>query len=544
MLSLKLLVYSTSQKLSVTVSALSERWPLFNLLLRTSVLFFVFFCIDQFMLRLMRLPEESYHQPFLALNIAQRLGVVGCFALIIAFVVLARFGRLLDNWNSLQHGRRLRWFVLLLAIVIAWPLVTFGFNYFHGQGYWLDRLLLLILLPLIWLRPVFVYPFLMVAFAMLWQLGEPLLNNGSHFAHKLQVLHVLNLFAAMFLVYVLIGWRRSQEFYFFVLCLVAAAYWQPAVTKLQLDWLWTEGLFYMPLAAHAHGWLSFIDPAEMVKLSGYLKTIDWPARVFVLALEVGSILILFSRRYSVMLLLCLSAFHLAVFALYGFLFWTWIVLNLAVVLILWRDRKPQEITIFSRSHLLMGAALIYFAPYWCSPPSLGWYDTRLSYTYRYEATGESGTTYTIPPRFFAPYGDVFTMANFNYLNDQHLNLVSSYGITGNWSRAEALLTATTAEQVFVQETSVGANQHHTERADKYYQFVQRYLQNRNQGDRDPSILQWLRAPAQFWNFPRGNPYTGQEPLREVVIKEVTTLFDDHQLREIREIELNRISLSD
>ena len=119
---------------------------------------------------------------------------------------------------------------------MAWHFSTYGYNYYLDQGHYLDRALLLVLAALVWWRPLFIYPFLLLAFALMWQLAEPGLG-GSIFAHKLQVLHVLNLFAAFFVVHSVSGSGRTDVFLLLCCCLVATAYWVAALAKLDLNWI-------------------------------------------------------------------------------------------------------------------------------------------------------------------------------------------------------------------------------------------------------------------------------------------------------------------
>ena len=72
------------------------------------------------------------------------------------------------------------------------------------------------------------------------------------------------------------------------------------------------------------------------------------------------------------------------------------------------------------------------------------------------------------------------------------------------------------------------------------EFVVRYLTNRNANGTKLGVLEALGPPAQFWSFGRGEIYTGQEPIREVAVFEVSTLFDEQELVEIRTIELARL----
>ena len=214
---------------------------------------------------------------------------------------------------------------------MVWPLATLGHNYYFNQEYLHDKLLLL---PLIYYRPIFIFPFLLLAFLIFWQVAEPSLNNGSHFMFKLQLLYVLNLFAAFWLYYALTGDRRVDLFLVFTLSMVAGASWNSAFPKLKLNWLVHGELYHMPLAAHAHGWLASWSNESVVSFSKLLAPFDWPMRIGVLAIEIGSLFVLFRRRLAVALLCVFSTFHTGVFVLYGYLIWTWIALDIGVVVLL------------------------------------------------------------------------------------------------------------------------------------------------------------------------------------------------------------------
>ncbi len=156
-------------------------------ILRLSLLLVTFVAFTTLVERLTHLPTAAYEQTSPSIELVKRVGWLATFVLISATAVLAHLGRLLAPWDALQLGRELRLFVVLLGVGIAWPLVTAGHNFYFDQGYLADKVLLVALVPLTWWRPVFVFPLTVVAYLLLWQLGEPSLG-GSIFAHKLQVL--------------------------------------------------------------------------------------------------------------------------------------------------------------------------------------------------------------------------------------------------------------------------------------------------------------------------------------------------------------------
>jgi hypothetical protein len=512
--------------------------PFLLLCLRTLLLLALFMGLERFLFEFLRLSEQEYASPVLVIAVLEKIGVFGVLFAVATAGLLAVYGRLLAPWSALETGTGARVLVVFLAALVAWPLSTYGYNYYYDQGYFLDRFLLLAAVFLTWYRPAFIYLFLVLAFVSLWQVDVPHLNNASHIPHKTQVLHVLCLFAAAFGLYALGGSRRLDGFFFLSCCLVAAAYWQPAFSKLQLNWLGHGQLYLMPLAAHAHGWMAGVPAESMVAFAEWVARFDRPMLLFVLLIETACLMFLFRRSLSMLLLVCLIVFHLGVFLLYGYFFWTWIALNAALLVLLYRDRRRRNIRIYSTGHFLLGAILVGFSAHWCFPSSLGWYDTRLSYTFRYEAIGVSGKAYEIPPRFFAPYGDVFTMAPFYYLVREHGGLVTPYATTGDPHVANGLARSTTPAGVFALESSLGLKTYNDRLRERYVNFVSRYLAHRNEGNKEPALLRLARSPPQFWSFPRGDVvYSGQEPIQALRVREVTTLYDGRALREIRELPL-------
>ena len=515
--------------------------PWLLMILRVAALLATYLLVDSFVRRAASLSPEHYAQANLSVALLQRLGWGWTTGLALAGAALARYGGLLCRWDELAPGRATRYFVVFLALLLVWPMSTLGYNYFYDQAYAIDRLLLCLLLVALWFRPVFIYPLALMLMAMMWQIREPLLG-GTVLAHKFQVLHVLNLFGGALLAHAVSGRRRLDDFFFLCCCFAGAAYWEPALAKLEIGWLSYGHLYRMPLAAHAHGWLSFVDAATIVSFAQAISWLDLPMGIFVLAAEGGCLLLMWRRGVSIGLLSAVIVFHFGVFALYGFLFWTWILLDVALLAILIRDDRTQGLQIYTRPHLVLSIVLIGSAGLWYKPPHLGWFDTRLSYTYRLDAIGDSGRRYSLPPRFFEPYGDVFTMASFGYLVPDRGVLVGPYGVTLDRAIADGLNAARTADEVFTLEQRLAPERHKPERSQRFYEFVTTYAANRNARGAQATWTRYLEPPRQFWSQPRGQPYRDQEPIRQVAVREVTTLYDDQRLYPIRDHELATLDI--
>ena len=176
--------------------------------LQVAALLGAFITVDRFMTRSLRMPQSSYESESLIVAFLGNLHWLVILALLVVVTFAAVSGLPKVKWEQLEGWKHIKWFVLILSAAMTWFVVTLNHNFYFEQGYVAEKLLVFGLLILLAWRPVFIFPFLIVLYLVFWQLGQPALNNGSHFAHKLQVLHVLNLFAAWFLLHAF-QWRPS-----------------------------------------------------------------------------------------------------------------------------------------------------------------------------------------------------------------------------------------------------------------------------------------------------------------------------------------------
>lgn len=478
------------------------------------------------------LPDEAYFEPNLAVALVVRLGFFFTAVALAGVVFLGRWGALFSPWQNLEQGSVLRLFTLVLAVALAWPFATMGYNHYLDQPQFLDRALLVLLLPLIWWRPVFLVPFLLLLYTDMGQLVEASLG-GSILAHKLQVSRTLGIVAAAILVHGATGQRATAPLVFLIACFVAAQYWLPALAKLKLGWLSGYDFTYMPLAAYAKGWLNFLPSERVVEMTRAMAPFEPALRLFVIAMEAGALVLLWRRWLAVGLLLAAIAMHLGIYVFGGLFFWTWITLDLALLaLLVGRHRWPQ---IYAPAPFLLSVVLIATSAWWARPPALGWLATPLSYTYRVDAIIDHGQRVPLHPKFFAPYEDVFTMTGFAYASNSHGVLTGNGGVTKDIELKRKLATATTPDEIYAMEgPATGYNEF---KAQRLYDFIVRFVANRNaNGDR----LTWLYAlhpPLQTHSQAPGLRVLGDTRVHAVIIVEVTTFYDGEKLQVIREIPL-------
>ncbi|MGB5346479.1 MAG: hypothetical protein WBN23_09970, partial [Woeseia sp.] len=528
-----------AKPLQLGVAALKHH-PSLRLVAGVLLLLCGFLLVDTLVLRAGRIAASGYHSPWLALALYQRIGPVALALLVASLLCLLMYGGLARPWHAFQNGGLLRGFIVVLAAAIGWSLGTYSFNFYVDQAHLADRLALLVLVPLLWWRPGFIVPFVLLAPLLLWQFGYPELG-GSIFPHKLQVLHVLNLFAAFFLLRCACGFVRSIEFFFLTACAIASAYWLPALGKFQIDWIEHVRLWLIPAAAATHGWLA--DAPASADVIAILRSINLPLALAVLLLEAAFLLLLADRRIALVLLGFAALFHVGVFVAYGFLFWTWILLDIAFLIVIWKLRNAQFAAMRAPPPLLLSMLLIGLGTYWISPPKLAWHDTRLTYAFTVQAVTEDGRHWRLPGEYFAPYDDTITMMAFSYLVDEPGLLTSAYGVTDDASLADAINSARTLQDIEALEILRGAHRYDAQRAAQFYEFLRTFVSNK---ERHAGRLEWLsrwRPPPQFWGF-RGEYVPGTAKLVGLRIVFNTYFSDDLSHSLIRSRELNYLDLQD
>ncbi len=524
------------------VKALFER-PVVGLALYSLALIGFYLLIEQCMKAVFAIPLSAYSSNFLLLSAVTHFGWTARLLLVGFSLTLILLDPARLRWHEFSGGPALRFAIVVLAFLMVWPLTTYGYNYAVDAGHLFDRMLLLgTFLLLIW-RPVFALPLLLLAYILFAQLTAPSLG-GSVIPHKTQVLRAIELFVAFYFVRIVFGYHRTSGYLFVLGCYVAASYWLPAWAKLQLDWLSGNDLNLVPMAAYAHGWRGTYSLDQVADMGARLQSVAPLFKVTALVIEAAFVLFFFRYRLAIFLLMAAITFHLGVFYLFGFFFWTWIVLDVVLIALLILHRKAESLeSLFGLKYVPLAAVLIVTGPYWAKPPGLGWYDTPLTYAYKFKATMDDGEEVTLNPKFFAPYEDAFTMTGFSYLVKEHGTLVGPYGVTGDTDLYQQITEAATFEQIKTLENARKGQGFNQERASRFYQFVEQFVRTRNmRGD----LQQWLyklHSPVQFWSNSEGLINLDERKIRRVTIVENTYFYDGNTLKLARQLPLHTITIT-
>ena len=519
--------------------------PFAQLAFTIGVMVCFFIILDRWILAVTALPQASYFKPLIAIELIKNLFSSPfkiALAILLAGFIIIQFKRFWIPWSQLELSRYIRPFILLLAVILCWWFVTYDYNLYFNQAHYYDRFLLITLVLFIAWRPFFILPFLLLLTSIIWQFFIPL-EKAASWCQPSMPLRLLTMFVATQFFYALTGKQKIIDWLFLGVCIIAAHYWVPGIGKVQLNWISYGHIHNIVQATYANGWLAFLDPLQISAIIRHLAELDWLIRIPVQGLQLGAVIVLWRRFSLLALLTCWTIFHVGIFATTGILFWQWIVIEISIVLLiraLWKNESPSFI---NRHYFCLSVLLISTSMIWVKPTKLAWYDTPISYTYRFEAIGESGRRYTLPPRFFAPYDFLFTLGSLRYLSPA-TKLPVTWGASVNREIADKLLQAKTKKTILQIETKYGHNFYDPDKCMVFDDFIRQFILNLNKRGSKSTIFGTIQAPRQLWTFSRGTAYDYQEFISRVNIYQVTSWFDGKEYREIENKTTRRIIISE
>lgn len=488
------------------------------------------------------LPANLYHESSILLallknHFTQSFGFITI--LLLSLLIYFR-NRSFSPWNVFSKYKPIRFFVLFVATLIAWAYSTYDLNLYLNQTHLFDRIALLILIPLIWWRPIFVFPFIMLSYAIIGQFD---ILAGFSWAIPMLPIHLLTIFWLYFLMYVFTKNNRPSDFLFLVGCLLVAHYWNSGFLKLNTEWLLHDPLNFLLPATYANGWWSSLSVDEIGTFTEKLMPFNPFLRPLVILLEVGSIFFLFHRKLAIGFLTGFIGFHIGVMIYSGICFWVWILIDFSLVILLLQKNGFSKIFKFNKFQIALFILLILSSIKWNRGGILFWHDSPMNYTFKFEAHAEDGKTYPLPPNFFAPYDYQFTIGRIGHF-DKNLLLPITWGGTSKniskWFRE----TQPSNEEIFKYEKENGYSRYDENKKILFENFIQTYIQNWNKRLSKKIGLNAFQSPRYLWTFPK--EAFPENPMRiiKVNILEVTTLYQAGQYSEIRRRPIQEITIDD
>ena len=275
-----------------------------------------------------KLPTESYRSAWLlgawfrGLSLSQAWPVL----VILGLWMIGRTWR--TSWTFAPGGAVFRVWITIVVASLAWINATSDLNLYLNQWHTEDRWLMVLLIPLVFWRPAMVLPFLIQTLLFISQYNIPL---GQYlWADQRPLVNQLTLFLVFLTLRRLMPFS-SRLYVLVALCLLAGNYWLPGWLKLRSGWLTFGHIGFLLSNAYGAGWLPSLSEFFIGRAVQILLAFDWPIRLGTLVLELGAFMILWRRWTVTAFLLGWLCFHTATFLLLGYLFWKWMLLELAVL---------------------------------------------------------------------------------------------------------------------------------------------------------------------------------------------------------------------
>ncbi|HZW11389.1 MAG TPA: hypothetical protein VFF69_15905 [Phycisphaerales bacterium] len=499
--------------------------------------------------RVCRLPERAYRSRCIVGAACRRPAFAALGVATVAPVAMLARG---VTWGSLEDGGLLRLVVATAAGVLAWTNATIEINAYHGREHLLDRALVLILGALVAVHPAFTPAFLIVMMPVWRQVTHPE-AVAEAITDKLLVVDVVVAFVAFLQVHVIVG-AATWHYMVVAMGLVAMHYFHPGWSKVRLGprpWSWVVGnrLSDLTMNAWVLGHLGFLPAPTVGRAGRLMRPLDVPIQCATLALELAAIALLADRTLAIGLLLGFVVMHAAILAASGLAFWKWSALDLALVVFLLGAGPAVVGPLFSPPALAASIAIAVLGRLHSTPAPLGWFDSRLVETFRYEVVGADGRVYALPNNFCAPYDQAFSQGRFAYLYDRPA-LVATHGVI----RARRGAIGALALRRLIDRTGgdprkidrlrrrYGVRRFDADRARRFDDFVRRYFGFIARTGRRRTPFSWLPHPKHFWHWTRGEAYRMQAPAAALRVRYLAVFTEPGNIRVVedrivREVEI-------
>ncbi len=527
---------STNMKIPALVPSLKD--PDWHFILRISLIIAVFVILERWILHVGQLPRTFYSQPYLTNGILTHIGWLHGMALMLYGGAVLVLKPLRASWTSYSSSPALRIMIGACVILLAWPYSTYDYNFYFDDSHWDGRVAVAMLGLLSCWRAAVIPIFLIVVTAVMHQFHYPL--GGDSLSEQSLFVKILLLCWLCFLFKSWIGKKGEHDFLFLTLIVLASAYWTCGFGKLRMNWISFGHIYHLLSATYANGWLGFLSPDQIGHMSQWLAKLDWLMRFFVVIVEVGALFVWW-RRWTVMTFLAFwVCFHLGVFALSGILFWKWIVLEVGLLIFMLQSKTAKKLPFFNPATFVVSVLFIGAGKYLFQPTNLSWYDSPVSYAFRFEGQGEDGNVYEISPQLFNPYDYQFTMGAFRYLSESP-TIPVVWGAVFDRAVAEEVLKVRNLDDIRALEEELNQITFNPEKAQVMDQFIRRWADRYATEKRAAASWERLKAPPQLVTFSRNNAYHGQVTLTKIDLYQVTTLFDG-KYRELEKKHLREITL--
>lgn len=437
----------------------------------------------------------------------------------IAGVLLIERDRITAGWSCMEQGAVWRWMVAPWVVTLAWYTTTSGYNFVLGQWHLIDRLLILALAVAVAVHPLFLVPFVLQIQIFTSQHQLVLGASPTAGTDRLAVAAIV-VVAVTFLVASMTEVGDTAPGLLLLGIVVAAHFFAPGRAKVAIDWVTDNDLHHFAQSSYTTGWRGAGDGSWADRAASVLQTFRWPAVIGTMVLEVGAAVAVFHRKMLRWFLPAWVLLHAGIFLVSGFFLFAWVVVELGLLVVLWRPDLSAWVArndTVARGAIAVGAVALGWS--WFSPPRLAWLDAPVSYGYEIEAVGLSGASYHVPLDEFGPLQQdlSFLLAQFR---DDPL-VVRGYGAVDFDALQQRLGRVDGADRwraIEAEFPSVDAEVRRTSEL-----IITSWLDRVNSAGAEPWYL--ISPPSRYWVDRPEPAYDRNEPIRSVEVVLVRSIHD-------------------
>ena len=450
--------------------------------------------------------------------------------LVLILLPLVIWPRKAFSWSMSDWKKGDQLFVATVVLILVWDLATYAHNYYVDRSHYLDRIMLIVFGVLAIRNLRFLPVFLVISLLIYSQFSYPV--DSITTVDKKLLFNLLILLYSYILIKPLFPDLKTP-YLFFAFCMIASAYFVPGLAKalngeyFAISWIKNNDLASVLRNGYFKGWLS-IDPFnEMLESIHRLEKYALPLKIFTLAFELLALFTLMRKKLMYLVIILAFLFHVGFLALSGVFFWKWMLVDIAVIYLIYKLPKDFEQQLFNRKTFVLSVAIIATSFFWFNPHHLAWYGSRLHYLFSYEIIDEQGRGYALKRNDMAPFDMQFQVDRIKYLVDEPMMKISGMSYMASEQKSQMLIAAT-MQNVGDLEARLGINHFDANARDNYTELVSKYFANRNNTPKR-NVLNYLAPPRHFINEPRGQAWNGTVRVKKLRVYLERIFYDGYAM---------------
>lgn len=401
------------------------------------------------------------------------------------------------SWQNIEYNKAFRAVLLLCAFLLVWIFSFDTYNFYLNHWFLADRILLAVLAIGILFHPVFLPLFTSATIIFYAQYFPPFdwLYNYD----------IRPLFSVLFVGFsvVLLGKAKVKAAHILTLLVVIqlSSYFFSGIAKLAISptlvgWVTDNELFMLALNTHLRGWMHAAGSGYYNAVTAFYKTLHIPITLFILAIETGCVFALANKKLAKWLLILICLMHLAIFITAGIAFWIWTVINLAIIVLLYK--KPEGFVFFSgKWSWLKSATIVCFGVLAFHPLYYAWFDSRCQWIMEIEVTDDQGQTYSFDKNNFGGYSYAFVHAAVKRAIPEKIPGNNGYSASQNEVQYYRNATLSNIDSII---EITGTNHYDEAWAQKFNGFLHGYFTEYNQLENRVHHGWLARAPRQLYMY--------------------------------------------